>query len=118
MVNAGYTAGSLSAGLFDWARNIVPKLSPDSIHRLNIDLSAIFALFWHSLKSCSLDATQQPVANIEAWLKESAMVRMDANNPSHPTVDCVTVKLGGQQFDFSNIELAPPSAVAAITYAR
>jgi hypothetical protein len=118
MVNAGYTAGSLSAGLFDWARNIVPKLSPDSIHRLNIDLSAIFALFWRSLKSCPLDATQQPVVDIEAWLKECSMLRMDGNNSSHPTVDSVTVELGGQHFDFPNIELAPPSAVAAINYAR
>jgi hypothetical protein len=134
LVMAGYTAGSrggktgtTSPGdarktLFNWARNITDtSLESDEISRLNTELSTIFALLWHNIKSCPSDQLRIVVKDIENWIEECGIFRMDARKAEdldHPVVANVDVRVGDQTFTIKNIELAPPCAVVAMNYSR
>jgi hypothetical protein len=119
IVLAGYSAGSLRKALFGWARNVTARdVDRDEVDALNMSLSSIFALYWKSLKECKLEEARIAVEDLEEWIKSTGVYRMDGNLASHPLVDSISITVEGRDYLFNNVELAPPSAVCAINYAR
>jgi hypothetical protein len=119
MAQAGYSAGSRRKGSFDWVQNLKKASLPDCRKAdLNIKLSAIFALFWQSLKNCPLKDLALPIKDLEEWMKKTNIFHMDAASPMHSSSGPVTIDLDGDELTCYGVEFAPPCGIAAVNYAK
>ncbi|TFY63638.1 hypothetical protein EVJ58_g3143 [Rhodofomes roseus] len=117
LVLLGYTAGSRSHPLFDWARNLRSKKhTPEFLKDLDFRLSSAFALFWNLLQ---VRIPKEVLAPFESYLADNSMCRMDGNSgKSTDSRGIYMVDLGDKYIEFNDAELAPPSGVAGCNYAR
>ncbi|KAH9943786.1 hypothetical protein B0H21DRAFT_865180 [Amylocystis lapponica] len=116
MVQIGYTAGARSQPSFDWARNLKSKKhSPEFICSLDYKCSSVFALFWNMLLGCLPD---QIIDDLTNYLDATGICRMDASGSRTSSHGEYTVKKGDDAVVFRDVELAPPTGVFAVNYAR
>ncbi|KAH9915751.1 uncharacterized protein B0H18DRAFT_1040298 [Fomitopsis serialis] len=116
LVLLGYTAGSRSHPLYDWARNLrSSKHTAEFIREHDFRVSSVFALFWNLIQS---HLPEEVLAPFELYLSENSMGRMDANSKSRESKGIYMVECGDEYVEFNDAELAPPAGVAGCNYAR
>lgn len=122
----GWSAGARSKRAFHWARNITSKKTDAGA--LNKSASNLFALAWQRMRSVLPTAVLDDFKN---FVDDNGLPRMDPDNPlatlpplqkgtadnDHPTGHYM-VEINGDEFEFFNVELAPPAGVAGKNYSR
>ncbi|KAI0692432.1 hypothetical protein C8T65DRAFT_586636 [Cerioporus squamosus] len=123
--HAGITAGARHQPGFDWAHNLTSQKlaqSPEFIQNLRFRESSICAFFWNMAKS---KLPSEVLGAYEDYLHKNFMPRMGGDAGSYMKSgnyhlhDC---DVGGAEypgvFEFKAAELAPPSAMFSVNYAR
>ena len=77
--------------------------------------SSVFALFWNILKN---QLPGEIIGNFEAWLQENKMMRMHTMGMQDSVQGDYSVKCGEDTFTFHGVDMAPPSGVFGVNYAR
>ncbi|KAF9074235.1 hypothetical protein BDP27DRAFT_1214783 [Rhodocollybia butyracea] len=118
LVISGWSAGSRSRLLLDFARNFEAKhkLSSTQKEKVQYKASSAFALFWNLVKSLG---PQEVVDDLEDFVKKHNLYKMDPAVLRGGRIRTYTVDVDGEvPIIFRNADLAPPSGVFARNYAR
>ena len=119
------TAGSRNQPGFDWARNLTSqKLAqdPEFVQNLRDRESSICAFFWNMAKS---KLPHEVIKAYEDYLQTNLLPRMGGEAGSYTKAGLyhlhdhsATGQVYPSVFEFDAAELAPPSAMFSINYAR
>ncbi|KAG6836575.1 hypothetical protein H0H93_006531 [Arthromyces matolae] len=127
LVLMGYSAGSRSKTAFDWVKNITKKTTEAEKLESDAAGSVLFALAWQLMKS---QIPQEVIDDFTDFVKDLRIRRMDRGTQernSKTLVDIsraeenhgtLRVAVGKEEFEFDNVELAPPSGVVGRNYSR
>ncbi|KAF9065567.1 hypothetical protein BDP27DRAFT_1157645, partial [Rhodocollybia butyracea] len=118
LVISGWSAGSRSRILLDFARNFEPKHKLSSAQKEEVQYKATsaFALFWNLVKSLG---PQEVVEDLEDFVKKHDLYKMDTAVLRGGRTRTYAVDVDGEvPLVFRNADLAPPSGVFARNYAR
>jgi hypothetical protein len=77
--------------------------------------SSAFALFWNILRN---QLPKEVIADLESWLEEKNMVRMDTKGAQDSAKGAYTVKSGGDSYVFHGVDMPPPSGYFGTNYSR
>ncbi|KAG6820043.1 hypothetical protein H0H93_006180, partial [Arthromyces matolae] len=137
LVLMGYSAGSRSKTAFDWVRNITKKMSDEQKAASDMAGSVLFAVAWQLMKS---QVPQEVIDDFNDFVKALGIRRMDkeaggnggkadvAPRDSGDGKVKVSIRgveqgrgrlglaVGEEEFEFDNVELAPPSGVVGQNY--
>ncbi|KAG6817223.1 hypothetical protein H0H93_007413 [Arthromyces matolae] len=139
LVLMGYSAGSRSKTAFDWVRNITRKMTDEQKVTSDMAGSVLFAVAWQLMKS---QVPQEVIDDFNDFVKSLAIRRMDKGadatswegdnggrdrGEGKVKVSILGVQegkgrlgvaVGEEEFEFDNVELAPPSGVLGQNYSR
>ncbi|KAG6836744.1 hypothetical protein H0H93_003968 [Arthromyces matolae] len=139
LVLMGYSAGSRSKTMFDWVRNITKKMTEDEKARNDMAGSVLFAVAWQLMKS---QVPQEVIDDFNDFVSSLGIRRMDrcsektskeeesTGNVHREANVKVTIcdtkggrgRLGfamdDKEFEFTDVQLAPPSGVVGQNYSR
>ncbi|KAG6820060.1 hypothetical protein H0H93_005900 [Arthromyces matolae] len=135
LVLMGYSAGARSKGQFDWVRNITKKMTEEKRHASNADGSVLFAVAWQLIKS---QFPEEIVDDFNDFVKSIGIRRMDWGGAGDKEATkqedgasvtlmqssiadgegTIKVEVGNDEFEFRNVELAPPAGVIGQNYSR
>ena len=113
---AGYSAGSHSHPLFDWARNLRSKKIPeDEVSCMNYRISSAFAFFWNLCRSW---LPPKIIADLDDFMTRTGILAMGSDQQHAPHDGDYEATIGGLLCKFSDVRLAPPQGVMAVNYSR
>lgn len=134
LVQIGYSAGSRSSPKFDWVKNVQREglFAPGTCQERDRQASCAFAYLWNLARN---KVPAEVIGDFEAFVKELQIGRMDDRGSmagdgkgisgnsgtmagASQTTGSYTLQSGSRTFTFHNAELAPPTGVMALNYAR
>ncbi|KAL7277988.1 hypothetical protein ACG7TL_001801 [Trametes sanguinea] len=117
MVQTGYTAGSRSAPLFAWVRNLEHKkrLTPERVASSDYASSCLLAVGWNIIRSAF------PPVITSDWIDflcANGLPAMDAGVGSASHSGDYSIQYGDDTITFHDAELAPPTGILNHNYSR
>ncbi|RXW19508.1 hypothetical protein EST38_g6347 [Candolleomyces aberdarensis] len=113
---AGYSCGSRSAPSFGITRNFESGEGHKAEREDNIAISQILAYFWARAKGRYPDEVTE---DIENFYDKYNIPRFDPDWPASATRSAdLSLKFGGREFTFKDVERAPGCAILCQRYAR
>ena len=141
LVQLGWSAGQRSKRAFHWVRNLTQsRFTQEQAADLSKDAAHLFALAWQRLRNV---LPKDVLDDYDHFVQSNRLPRMDPDDPlatlptlpeenadEHQQIPKVTVKnehpqgsytvkiQGEEEFEFHNVELAPPSGFIGQNYSR
>ncbi|KAG6842834.1 hypothetical protein H0H93_003250, partial [Arthromyces matolae] len=116
---------------FNWVRNIIKKLKKGGVKVSNIEASTLFAVAWQLMRS---QVPDEVLRDFNEFVSNLGIYRMDGGLSAaheddgqlssirmeqkfrHDRTGTLSLDVEGKEFQFSNVELAPPAGVIGQNY--